>query len=80
MCGLSFYLTKDSAHEVELRRSLRKISHRGPDSSGTYFVKTTNFFVGMGHNRLSIVDLSTLGEQPMVSGTLGLFSFVRYTP
>ena len=69
MCGLSFYLTKDSAHEVELRRSLQKISHRGPDSSGTYFAKTTNFFVGMGHNRLSIVDLSTLGEQPMVSGT-----------
>ena len=68
LCGVSFYLTTDKAHEVELRKSLGVISHRGPDSSGTYFEKTANFFVGMGHNRLSIVDLSTLGEQPMVSG------------
>ncbi|MDC0090001.1 asparagine synthase (glutamine-hydrolyzing) [Gammaproteobacteria bacterium] len=65
MCGISFYLTKHVAYEAELRESLIKISHRGPDSSGTYFHHSSDFFLGMGHNRLSIVDLSPSGTQPM---------------
>jgi asparagine synthase (glutamine-hydrolysing) len=65
MCGISFYLTKDEAHEAKLHDSLTKISHRGPDSSCTYFHNNSDFFIGMGHNRLSIVDLSPSGIQPM---------------
>ena len=65
MCGVSFYLTRHKAYEAELLESLSEISHRGPDSSCTYFHDNLDFFLGMGHNRLSIIDLSPSGTQPM---------------
>ena len=70
MCGISFYFSKDKAYEIELRKSLRVTSHRGPDSSGTYFKETKNGFLGLGHNRLSIIDLSSSGAQPMMTGDI----------
>jgi asparagine synthase (glutamine-hydrolysing) len=70
MCGISFYFAKDKAYEMELRESLRLTSHRGPDSSGTYFKATKNGFLGLGHNRLSIIDLSSSGAQPMMTGDI----------
>ena len=39
------------------------IAHRGPDDSGTYFEKESG--IGLGHQRLSIIDISSLGHQPM---------------
>ena len=41
------------------------ISHRGPDDSGTWIEESTG--AALGHRRLSIVDLSPLGHQPMTS-------------
>ena len=41
------------------------LNHRGPDSSGTYFDPDAG--VGLGHARLSIIDLSSAGHQPMIS-------------
>ena len=70
MCGISFYFSKDKPYDKELRESLRLTSHRGPDSSGTYFKETKNGFLGLGHNRLSIIDLSSSGAQPMVTGDI----------
>ena len=70
MCGISFYFSKDKPYDMELRESLRLTSHRGPDSSGTYFKETKNGFLGLGHNRLSIIDLSSSGAQPMVTGDI----------
>ena len=49
----------------ELRAGLRSIAHRGPDDEG-YWVEA-NSHVGLGHVRLSILDLSPLGHQPMLS-------------
>ena len=40
-------------------------AHRGPDGSGLYC--TPDGRAGLGHNRLSIIDLSTAGDQPMLS-------------
>jgi asparagine synthase (glutamine-hydrolysing) len=40
------------------------ISHRGPDDSGVWLSKENG--IGLGHNRLSIIDLSKSGKQPMV--------------
>ncbi|MDP6641621.1 MAG: asparagine synthase (glutamine-hydrolyzing) [Nitrososphaerales archaeon] len=41
------------------------IKHRGPDDSGVFVDKSLN--IGLGHQRLSILDISTLGHQPMFS-------------
>lgn len=65
MCGVSFYCSSISNPTDELVNSLKSMSHRGPDSSGSYFSRLENYFIGLGHNRLSIRDLSDAGAQPM---------------
>lgn len=62
MCGLSVIIGKDSKKalpEIEMMNS--KIIHRGPDSEGYY----TDELICMGHRRLSIIDISDRGHQPM---------------
>ena len=44
---------------------LETLTHRGPDDSGTAFWKTPYCSIGMGQKRLSIIDLSHGGHQPM---------------
>ena len=41
------------------------IRHRGPDDSGKTFLQQHNAQIGLGHRRLSIIDISPLGRQPM---------------
>ncbi|KAJ7930868.1 putative asparagine synthase [Mycena leptocephala] len=69
MCGLTSVFHPDGVDrssvkdlENELEASLEIIKHRGPDSRGTYISPDAR--VGLGHVRLSIIDLST-GQQPM---------------
>lgn len=63
MCGIlgSFGLTT-SPRDVD--RALTRINHRGPDDRGTYLVDSHR--LALGHVRLSILDLSENGHQPMV--------------
>src|ERR1700757_789698 len=64
MCGISGYFNKtDFFNQEDLTTMVAAQNHRGPDSNGTYFEKQ----VGLGHNRLSIIDLSERGAQPMNS-------------
>ena len=65
MCGIAgiFNLNGQPASPVELRRMTDSIAHRGPDGEGFY----TDGFVGLGHRRLAIIDLSGAGHQPMIS-------------
>jgi asparagine synthase (glutamine-hydrolysing) len=63
MCGIAGKLILDPAGRVErseIGAMLHTISHRGPDGEGIYLDGS----VGLGHRRLSIIDLST-GDQPM---------------
>jgi asparagine synthase (glutamine-hydrolysing) len=70
MCGLSFFAVKREVLGVQsqLESSLAVTKHRGPDASGTYFASVGDYQVGLGHNRLSILDLSPTGSQPMFAG------------
>jgi asparagine synthase (glutamine-hydrolysing) len=63
MCGLCGKLNFDRDEPVEPRllgRMMRLIEHRGPDAAGHYLSGP----IGLGHRRLSIIDLET-GAQPM---------------
>ncbi|KAF3889668.1 MULTISPECIES: asparagine synthase (glutamine-hydrolyzing) [Nostocales] len=66
MCGISGILTADryqDALETVIRRMQIAIQHRGPDDAGLYI--STNRQAALAHTRLSILDLSPAGHQPM---------------
>ena len=65
MCGICgiFNLNGEPVSPVNLRKMTDAIAHRGPDGEG-FFIDS---FIGLGHRRLAIIDLSPLGHQPMVS-------------
>lgn len=66
MCGIVGRCTPADAtiSSNEVLRSLAAIRHRGPDADGAW----TGRGIGLGHARLSILDLSSRAAQPMVSG------------
>ncbi|HET6491677.1 MAG TPA: asparagine synthase (glutamine-hydrolyzing) [Burkholderiales bacterium] len=69
MCGITGYWARNSEPRVWLRDlagSVHSLRQRGPDDSGVWVRAGED--VGFGHTRLSILDLSELGSQPMVSG------------
>jgi asparagine synthase (glutamine-hydrolysing) len=67
MCGISgYYSLENQSNSLDL--SLIAIAHRGPDSNGRQnWGGGDSPFVGLGHVRLSILDLSANGSQPMIS-------------
>jgi asparagine synthase (glutamine-hydrolysing) len=66
MCGINgFYSKSHSIHTNVIEKMNLAISHRGPDNSGTWTDKNSGIF--LGHQRLSIIDLSISGNQPMRS-------------
>lgn len=70
MCGLVAYLRWDGgdAEQAQLKRMTDIIRHRGPDDDG-YFLAGP---VGLGFRRLSILDLSPAGHQPMTLAEAGV--------
>src|SRR5215467_10027920 len=65
MCGIAGIFNTDGqpVSVVVLRAMTDAIAHRGPDGEGFY----TDRFVGLGHRRLAVIDLSPKGHQPMAS-------------
>lgn len=64
MCGISGYFTVNGLfNESDLRAMNNTLVHRGPDADGFFVEKN----IGLGHRRLSIIDLSTTANQPMLS-------------
>ena len=63
MCGIAGFVdqTLNNVQQQEgLNSMLQAIAHRGPNFRNTYFHQG----VGLGHNRLSVIDLTSGGNQP----------------
>ncbi|GMX57713.1 MAG: asparagine synthase (glutamine-hydrolyzing) [Candidatus Yanofskyibacterium parasiticum] len=71
MCGIAGILNTDhkSVDKGTLERMIRIMKYRGPDDEGFY----TDEFIGMGQCRLSIIDLSSSGHQPMSNADKSLW-------
>jgi asparagine synthase (glutamine-hydrolysing) len=85
MCGIAgFYDARAQATPGQLRAMTDRLRHRGPNAEGLLLVDTrggdtwhgdravhtnTHFDLALGHRRLSILDLSDAGKQPMSSAT-----------
>ena len=66
MCGLTGFIDFKNASSKEiLTQCTDALSHRGPDGAGYEFFQYDNLQVGLGHRRLSIIDLSNAASQPM---------------
>lgn len=69
MCGIAGYWSQkgadDNALKLTVKRMSDRIVNRGPDDSGTWIDGNAGF--ALAHRRLSIIDLSDAGHQPMVS-------------
>lgn len=63
ICGIVYSDSKRQVSEYRLRRMRDVLTHRGPDDAGMLIEDA----VGLGHRRLSIIDLSERGHQPMNS-------------
>ncbi|QDP85539.1 asparagine synthase (glutamine-hydrolyzing) [Chryseobacterium sp. SNU WT5] len=66
MCGIAGIITPNSKNYAEeIQNMTDAIAHRGPDSTHHVFLENA----ALGHRRLSIVDLTETGKQPMFSNT-----------
>ena len=66
MCGISGFIDFSQQSSLEaLVKMTDTLGHRGPDGSGYEFIQTEHYQLGLGHRRLSIIDLSETGKQPM---------------
>lgn len=69
MCGIlgSFYLRHDDSLDQRIQAGMNAMRHRGPDSQGVASYSVANGVIHFGHARLSIIDLTSGGHQPMSS-------------
>jgi asparagine synthase (glutamine-hydrolysing) len=64
ICGIVDYRINSPVEETVLKKMCTAMIHRGPDDEGI-FIKNGIPSIGLGHRRLSIIDLSRAGHQPM---------------
>ena len=73
MCGIAGFLDfSGGMDEGLLRQMAGTLRHRGPDDSGVLLQNVNDGVVGLADTRLSILDLSEAGHQPMVFGNLSI--------
>ena len=61
MCGIAGVLSNSQDLPQLIRQMNHQIEHRGPDEEGVW----TDDGIALGHRRLSILDLTPSGHQPM---------------
>jgi len=67
MCGILGVFTNEISENFEynFQKSLKLLNHRGPDDSGLNIFTTNGGILAIGQTRLSIIDLTSSGHQPM---------------
>ena len=66
MCGIAGILAPDGSIRRDIAISMmQSLTHRGPDGNGVWVDADAG--IALSHSRLSIIDLSPLGSQPMIS-------------
>lgn len=74
MCGIvGIFSLSNRENVLRLSKSLDAFIHRGPDAFGTWW--NSDFTIGLGHRRLSILELSEMGSQPMTLDDRYVVSF-----
>ena len=75
MCGIMGVIAREGSLSPDLlERATRTLAHRGPDDDGTVIIDGSSAEqcqIGFAHTRLSIIDLSPLGHQPMQDPSTG---------
>ncbi len=70
MCGIVGHISLKTPVSIqELEAACQTLKHRGPDGQGVELINET---IGFGHTRLSFLDLSEHGSQPMLSNDASL--------
>ncbi|HEX7905921.1 MAG TPA: asparagine synthase (glutamine-hydrolyzing) [Chitinophagaceae bacterium] len=64
MCGIAGFVSR-KFNRQQLQKMTDVLSHRGPDADGIFYDEANG--VGLGHRRLSIIDLSSAANQPFYS-------------
>ena len=66
MCGIAGFIDYNNSSSVSILEECTDVLfHRGPDGSGYEFFQEESCQVGLGHRRLSVIDLTEAGKQPM---------------
>lgn len=66
MCGIAGFIDfKQTSSYSVLEQMTDSLYHRGPDGSGYQMMTHSSAQIGLGHRRLSIIDLTDTGKQPM---------------
>ena len=66
MCGIAGFIDfHKKSTKSNIQSMIEPLNHRGPDGEGVSLFKSKNAIIGFGHKRLSIIDLSQSGKQPM---------------
>ena len=80
MCGIigSFLFKKNKNYDLHLQESLRLLHHRGPDNNDREKHILNDGILDLCHTRLSIIDLTSSGNQPMRSSD-GRYSIIFKT-
>lgn len=75
MCGIVGFSTNTNSliDNRAFLKAIEKLNHRGPDASGKWLSSDNK--VGLGHTRLSIIDLSESGAQPMIYNDQYIISY-----